>query len=134
MVRRMIGSRMGTGGTSGYDYLDDSAKHARVFTDLFNLSTYLLPRSDIPPPPAEVERAMGFYVSLGTAQTRGSWRQAAARGIGSREHRRGGRLLRDVADPGHRDLFHIPPASGGAFPETAYLAGNSPPGAAGDRQ
>jgi kynureninase len=34
-------------------------------------------------------------------------------------------VLRDVADPGHRDLFHIPPASGGAFPETAYLAGNS---------
>ena len=65
MVRRMIGSRMGTGGTSGYDYLDDSAKHARVFTDLFNLSTYLLPRSDIPPLPAEVERAMGFYVSSG---------------------------------------------------------------------
>jgi tryptophan 2,3-dioxygenase len=65
MVRRMIGSRMGTGGTSGYDYLDDSAKHARVFTDLFNLSTFLLPHADIPPLPADVERAMGFYVSSG---------------------------------------------------------------------
>jgi tryptophan 2,3-dioxygenase len=65
MVRRMIGSRMGTGGTSGFDYLDDSAKHARVFTDLFNLSTFLLPRSEIPPLPADVERAMGFYVAGG---------------------------------------------------------------------
>jgi tryptophan 2,3-dioxygenase len=63
MVRRMIGSRMGTGGTSGYDYLDESAKHARVFTDLFNLSTFLLPRADIPPLPADVERAMGFSLS-----------------------------------------------------------------------
>jgi tryptophan 2,3-dioxygenase len=63
MVRRMIGSRMGTGGTSGGDYLDDSAKHSRVFTDLFNLSTFLLPRADIPPLPAEVERAMGFYLA-----------------------------------------------------------------------
>ena len=63
MVRRMIGSRMGTGGTSGYDYLEESAKHARVFTDLFNLSTFLLPRAEIPPLPAEVERAMGFYLS-----------------------------------------------------------------------
>ncbi len=27
--------------------------------------------------------------------------------------------------PGHRDLFHIPPAEGGRYAETAYLAGNS---------
>jgi tryptophan 2,3-dioxygenase len=66
MVRRMIGSRMGTGGTSGFDYLDDSAKQARVFTDLFNLSTFLLPRSQIPPLPADVERAMGFFMAGGT--------------------------------------------------------------------
>jgi kynureninase len=31
----------------------------------------------------------------------------------------------DAADPGHRDLFHIPPASGGRYAEVAYLAGNS---------
>ena len=72
MVRRMIGSRMGTGGTSGSDYLDDSAKHARVFTDLFNLSTFLLPRAEIPPLPADVERAMGFYVSSGRGPERAS--------------------------------------------------------------
>jgi tryptophan 2,3-dioxygenase len=63
MVRRMIGSRMGTGGTSGYDYLYESAERSRVFTDLFNLSTFLLPRAEIPPLPADVARAMGFYVS-----------------------------------------------------------------------
>jgi kynureninase len=32
---------------------------------------------------------------------------------------------RDAADPGHRELFHIPPAFGGSYPESAYLAGNS---------
>lgn len=31
----------------------------------------------------------------------------------------------DLADPGHRDLFHIPPAEGGRYAEAAYLAGNS---------
>lgn len=31
----------------------------------------------------------------------------------------------DAADPGHRDLFHIPPAEGGRYAEAAYLAGNS---------
>jgi kynureninase len=32
---------------------------------------------------------------------------------------------RDEADPGHRDLFHIPPADGGHYPQAAYLVGNS---------
>ncbi|MEV1144117.1 kynureninase [Micromonospora sp. NPDC049799] len=31
----------------------------------------------------------------------------------------------DAADRGHRHLFHVPPADGGRYPETAYLAGNS---------
>ncbi|ASW57923.1 kynureninase [Plantactinospora sp. KBS50] len=31
----------------------------------------------------------------------------------------------DEADPGHRHLFHVPPAAGGRYAETAYLAGNS---------
>ncbi|MPZ27633.1 MAG: kynureninase [Micromonosporaceae bacterium] len=31
----------------------------------------------------------------------------------------------DAADPGHRELFHVPPAPAGAYPEAAYLAGNS---------
>ncbi|MBB6474303.1 kynureninase [Sphaerisporangium rubeum] len=31
----------------------------------------------------------------------------------------------DAADPGHRELFHVPPATGGRYAETAYLAGNS---------
>jgi len=31
----------------------------------------------------------------------------------------------DSADPGHRDLFDIPPAEGGDFPDVAYFAGNS---------
>ncbi len=32
---------------------------------------------------------------------------------------------RDAADPGHRDLFHVPPATGGPYDEVAYFAGNS---------
>jgi kynureninase len=31
----------------------------------------------------------------------------------------------DEQDPGHRHLFHIPPAEGGDHPEVAYFAGNS---------
>lgn len=32
---------------------------------------------------------------------------------------------RDAADPGYRELFHVPPATAGRYPEVAYLAGNS---------
>ncbi|GAB3814048.1 hypothetical protein GCM10027605_58790 [Micromonospora zhanjiangensis] len=32
---------------------------------------------------------------------------------------------RDADDPGQRDLFLVPPAEGGRYPEVAYLAGNS---------
>lgn len=36
-----------------------------------------------------------------------------------------GALARDAADPGHRDLFVIPPAAAGGFADVAYVAGNS---------
>ena len=59
MVQRMIGRKVGTGGSSGYDYLRRTAEQHRLFADLFALSTYLIPRSQLPDLPAEVRRAMG---------------------------------------------------------------------------
>ncbi|XP_076273641.1 tryptophan 2,3-dioxygenase vermilion isoform X2 [Rhynchophorus ferrugineus] len=51
MVQRMIGSsQLGTGGSSGYQYLRSTlSDRYKVFVDLFNLSTFLIPRSYIPP-------------------------------------------------------------------------------------
>ncbi|KAJ3646425.1 hypothetical protein Zmor_024013 [Zophobas morio] len=51
MVQRMIGSsQLGTGGSSGYHYLRSTlSDRYKVFVDLFNLSTFLIPRSYIPP-------------------------------------------------------------------------------------
>ncbi len=43
MVERMIGRRMGTGGTSGVDYLDMTLKY-RIFTDLWAVRTILVKR------------------------------------------------------------------------------------------
>jgi len=42
-------------------------------------------------------------------------------GLGDEAHA----LTLDVADAGYRDLFHIPAAEGGAYPDVAYFAGNS---------
>jgi tryptophan 2,3-dioxygenase len=48
MVERMIGRRVGTGGSSGVDYLDKTT-HIRIFTDLWAIRTVLLPKADLPP-------------------------------------------------------------------------------------
>lgn len=50
MVQRMIGSsQFGTGGSSGYQYLRSTlSDRYKVFVDLFNLSTFLIPRTHIP--------------------------------------------------------------------------------------
>uniref|UniRef100_A0A493TEN9 Tryptophan 2,3-dioxygenase n=1 Tax=Anas platyrhynchos platyrhynchos TaxID=8840 RepID=A0A493TEN9_ANAPP len=49
MVHRMIGSKAGTGGSSGYHYLRSTVSDRyKVFVDLFNLSTFLVPRHWIP--------------------------------------------------------------------------------------
>lgn len=61
MVRRMLGSRVGTGGSSGYQYLNQAADKHKVFHDLFQLTTFFLPRSRIPELPQEVQKELGFY-------------------------------------------------------------------------
>jgi len=63
MVHRMIGTKIGTGGSSGTQYLQATAETHKIFTDLFNLSTFLIPRSSLPKLPEEIERSLGFYYS-----------------------------------------------------------------------
>lgn len=65
MVHRMIGTKMGTGGSSGYSYLKATAERYKIFTDLFNMSTFLMPRSALPELPKELKRKLGFYFNPG---------------------------------------------------------------------
>ncbi|HEX9658393.1 MAG TPA: tryptophan 2,3-dioxygenase family protein [Bacteroidota bacterium] len=60
MVHRMIGTKIGTGGSTGYNYLKATVEKYRVFGDLFNLSTFLIPRSTLPELPPEVRKSLGF--------------------------------------------------------------------------
>jgi tryptophan 2,3-dioxygenase len=48
MVERVIGRRIGTGGSSGVDYLDETTRY-RIFPELWAVRTVLLPRSVLPP-------------------------------------------------------------------------------------
>ena len=61
MVHRMIGVKIGTGGSSGQHYLMATIEKHRVFVDLFNLSTYLIPRSELPQLPKDILKELGFY-------------------------------------------------------------------------
>ncbi len=61
MVRRMIGSKIGTGGSAGHDYLSATTRQNRVYIDLVRLSTFLIPRADLPLLPAELRDQLGFY-------------------------------------------------------------------------
>jgi len=60
MAMRMIGTRIGTGGTSGHEYLDRAAERHRVFADLSALASFYIPRSALPKLPPEVRSRMGF--------------------------------------------------------------------------
>lgn len=60
MAQRMLGTKIGTGGSSGHQYLKRAADSNRVFVDFFNLSTYLIPRSQLPKIPTEVKKQLNF--------------------------------------------------------------------------
>ena len=65
MVRRMLGVKTGTGGSSGHDYLREGAERMKLFPDLIQLSSYLIPRSKLPVLPVEVTRKLGFAYQAG---------------------------------------------------------------------
>ncbi len=63
MVKRMLGSKIGTGGSSGHQYLKRTTERNKIFNDLFNMATFMLPGSSLPALPGEVKKALGFYFS-----------------------------------------------------------------------
>jgi len=60
MVHRMIGSRIGTGGSSGKDYLKAAADKHYIFKEIAQLNSFLIERKRLPSLPASLERRLGF--------------------------------------------------------------------------
>ncbi|KAB7495946.1 Tryptophan 2,3-dioxygenase [Armadillidium nasatum] len=75
LVQRMIGSQViGTGGSSGYQYLRSTlSDRYKVFLDLFNLSTYLIPRNCIPPLTRQMKFRLSVMEEHETERGPGSW-------------------------------------------------------------
>ncbi len=65
MVQRILGTKIGTGGSSGHEYLKSTTERNRAFLDFFNLATFLIPRSMTPKlPPHVVEQLDIVYDSF----------------------------------------------------------------------
>ena len=63
MVMRMLGNKMGTGGSSGHKYLKKTADKHHVFRDFYHIATLLVPRQNIPVLPEELVKSLSFYFS-----------------------------------------------------------------------
>lgn len=61
MVQRMLGNKIGTGGSSGHTYLMSTAAKHSIFKDFHNISTLLIPRSELPELPPELVKELGYY-------------------------------------------------------------------------
>ncbi|MDZ4808542.1 MAG: tryptophan 2,3-dioxygenase family protein [Bacteroidota bacterium] len=60
MVHRMIGTRIGTGGSTGKDYLKAAAEKHYIFREIAQLNSFLIERRKLPALPAEIEKHLGF--------------------------------------------------------------------------
>lgn len=61
MVLRMLGKKIGTGGSSGHDYLNETALKHKFFADLNNISTLMIPRSELPELPKKLKQELSFF-------------------------------------------------------------------------
>lgn len=60
MVRRMIGTRVGTGGSSGEHYLQGAVNKNYVFKELAGVITFLIERRNLPVLPERLHKALRF--------------------------------------------------------------------------
>jgi tryptophan 2,3-dioxygenase len=64
LVLRMIGTKMGSGGSAGHEYLRSTVEMNRVFKDLFSLSSLLIARADLPALPAALKTKLAFHYTV----------------------------------------------------------------------
>jgi tryptophan 2,3-dioxygenase len=62
LVKRMLGSRIGTGGSSGAKYLRESTEQHKIFEDYYKLTTFFIPRSRLPELPDNFREKLGFVI------------------------------------------------------------------------
>jgi tryptophan 2,3-dioxygenase len=62
MVRRMIGTRIGTGGSTGAGYLQGAMDKHYIFKEVSQLNSFLIDRRKLPLLPKELAEALGYKI------------------------------------------------------------------------
>jgi len=60
MVEKMLGQKIGTGGSSGQGYLKQTIDKHKLFADLANIATLMISRSYLPELPKNIKTSLGF--------------------------------------------------------------------------
>lgn len=60
MVRRMIGTRIGTGGSTGAGYLQGAMEKHYIFKEVAQLNSFLIDRRDLPGLPKILQEKLGY--------------------------------------------------------------------------
>jgi tryptophan 2,3-dioxygenase len=60
MVQRIIGNKIGTGGSSGVQYLMQTANSHSIFKDIHYISTMMIAVQDLPPLPEAIKKQLDF--------------------------------------------------------------------------
>lgn len=61
MVRRMIGTRIGTGGSSGAGYLQGAMEKHYIFKEISQLNSFLIDRRKLPALPEKLVEMLGYH-------------------------------------------------------------------------
>ena len=62
MVKRMIGKRVGTGGSTGAKYLQKAAQNHYIYKEFADLTSFLLQRNQLPELPEEIKKSLSYHV------------------------------------------------------------------------
>lgn len=62
MVRRMIGTRIGTGGSTGAGYLQGAMDKHYIFKEVSQLNSFLIDRRKLPLLPGDLAEALGYKI------------------------------------------------------------------------
>ncbi len=60
MVEKMLGQKIGTGGSAGQEYLKQTVDRHKFFTDLANIATLMISRPYLPELPLNIKEKLGF--------------------------------------------------------------------------
>ena len=63
MVEKMLGQKIGTGGSSGQGYLKQTVDQHRLFEDIANIATLMISRQYLPDLPKNIKQELGYNFS-----------------------------------------------------------------------